>query len=322
MHTLHRTVALLIAACCMVGCAHVPVRGDGVLGFPLATAAGSDSHVSVTWYGVATLLFDDGATRILIDGFFSRPQMTSPAPIGPDVARIDEMIGAAGLGNLAAITPVHSHFDHAIDLGVIAQKTGATVLGSETTANIARGAGVAESQIHVIPGNRARWRFGAFEVTLIRSQHAPIANGGPPFPGTIDAPLVPPAPLSDWKEGGSYSVVLAHPAGTALVQGSAGYEPGALTGVRANAVMLGIGGLDGLGETHTTSYWSEIVTTTGAGCVFPIHWDDFSKPLGTVEPMDGSDQTAAWIRSLAAPGATRVARFDYGVATDPFAGGC
>ena len=31
--------------------------------------------VTVTWFGVTTLLFDDGDTQLLIDGFFSRPSL-------------------------------------------------------------------------------------------------------------------------------------------------------------------------------------------------------------------------------------------------------
>ncbi len=47
------------------------------IGWPspdLASAAVTDS-VTVTWLGVTTLLFDDGETQILIDGFFSRPSL-------------------------------------------------------------------------------------------------------------------------------------------------------------------------------------------------------------------------------------------------------
>ena len=36
--------------------------------------AGAEA-VTVTWLGVTTLLFDDGDTQVLIDGFFSRPSL-------------------------------------------------------------------------------------------------------------------------------------------------------------------------------------------------------------------------------------------------------
>ena len=34
-----------------------------------------ENQVKVTFFGVSTLLFDDGETQILLDGFFSRPSI-------------------------------------------------------------------------------------------------------------------------------------------------------------------------------------------------------------------------------------------------------
>ena len=299
----------------------------GGLGFPeLPPATGS---LTVTWYGVTTLLFDDGDTKVMIDGFFSRPK---PPPSGddpaawanmrvaPEVGQIERMIERAGLTELAAITPVHSHFDHAMDLGVIAKRTGAVVLGSPSTANIARGAEVPESQIRTV-AERGEFRFGQFTLSLIRSAHAPLVDGGPPIPGSIDAPLRPPASLLDWKEGGAYSILVSHPAGTTLVQGSAGYVKDALDGVSADAVLLGIGGLDTLGEAHSHDYYAEIVTAVGAKCVLPIHWDDFFLPLGEIK-LDGDPAMLDWLQALAKADGATLATLPYGTAVNPFDGWC
>jgi L-ascorbate metabolism protein UlaG (beta-lactamase superfamily) len=251
---------------------------------PEAAAAGPGGEVRVTWLGVTTLLFDDGATRLLTDGFFSRPGLLDLAldrGVAPDLPGIDRALAAAGIERVAAVIPVHSHYDHAMDAGEVAKRTGAVVVGSASTAQVARGAGLPEERI-VVPADGEPLRFGAFEVALHRSRHAPIADGQPPFPGTIDAPLVPPAPVSAWREGGSFSIVVAHPRGTALVQGSAGYVEGALEGVAADVVLLGVGGLDRLGSDYAARYWRESVTRTGARRVFPIHWDDLSLPYGDV----------------------------------------
>ena len=265
----------------------------GPLGLAYAPAATKETRLTITWYGVATLLFDDGDTQFLIDGFFSRPSQTD-AQIAPEIDQIKRQIDHIGLHELAAITPVHSHFDHAMDLGVIARLTGASVLGSASTANIARGAGVPEDQIKTLAGDAGRYRFGEFEIVLIRSKHAPLVDGGPPIPGTIDAPLVPPAALIDWREGGSYTVVVRHPAGTTVVQGSAGYVAGALDQVEADVVLLGIGGLTQLGEGHAAQYWAEIVDAVAPQCVLPIHWDDFWQPYGTIVASDRAKDSLAW----------------------------
>lgn len=293
-------------------------------GIPVLAPPEGTPAVSVTWYGVTTLLFDDGETKILTDGFFSRPLFEGLDSIAePDKAQIGRMVEAAELNGLAMITAVHSHFDHAMDVGEVALATGATVFGSQSTANVARGAGVDESRIAVVDDRRTE-RYGEFAVTLIRSAHLPLEDGGPPIPGTIDVPLVPPAPIGAWKEGGSYSVVIEHPAGTAVVQGSAGYVEGRLDDVSADIVYLGVGGVGIPGKDHVGTYFQEIVRATGAGCALPVHWDDFNRPFGEIVFMgdrEGVDEGIAWVREFAAAGDPPVglATLPFGQAVDAFA---
>ena len=278
------------------------------LDFPMAQTGTTDGGaVTATWLGVTTLLFDDGETRLLTDGFFSRPGVIDLAldrSVSPDVENIARALRKARISSLAAIMTVHSHFDHAMDTGEVAKRTGAIVLGSASTANVARGAGLPEDRIVDWTDGGSR-SFGRFTVTFIRSRHMPLdAEGNPPFPGTIDAPLVPPAPVSAWREGGSYSIVIGHPRGTALVQGSAGYVEGALDGARADVVLLGIAGLARLGRDYTGEYWREIVARTGARRVLPIHHDDFTRPYGEVLPfprvVDDLETSVRWLADLAA----------------------
>lgn len=277
------------------------------LNLPTAqTGTTKDGAVTVTWLGVTTLLFDDGETRLLTDGFFSRPGVIDLAldrSVSPDIEGIEHALRDAGISRLAAVMTVHSHFDHAMDTAEVAKRTGAVVIGSASTANLARGAGLPEEQIVDWTEGGSR-RFGRFTVTFIRSRHMPLdADGTPPFPGTIDAPLAPPAPISAWREGGSYSIVIAHPRGTTLVQGSAGYVEGALEGVDADVVLLGIAGLARLGRDYTEKYWREVVGRAGAGRVLPIHHDDFTRPYGEVMTfpriVDDLETSIGWLTALA-----------------------
>ena len=248
-----------------------------------------ESHadaVTVTWLGVTTLLFDDGDTQILIDGFFSRPSMGDivfGAKVQSNAAQINRILDEYQMRRLAAIIPVHSHFDHAMDIGAIANRSSASILGSESTAQIARGSGVPEDQI-VVAENRGTYNFGNFTVTMIASNHAPIGWGGSvPYAGTIEEALELPAPVSAWRAGQSYSIVVAHPQGTTLVQGSAGFLAGALDDVVADVVLLAAWGLENLGREYTQQYWQALVTSTGAKRIMPIHFDDYTRPFGTIE---------------------------------------
>ena len=245
-----------------------------------------DSPVTVTWFGVTTLLFDDGDTQILIDGFISRPtlfQLVTAQEVDNDIAMINYFLNEYRVRRLAAIIPVHSHYDHAMDVGAIGNRTSASILGSESTAQIARGAGVPEDQIVVVE-EQAEYTFGQFTITFIESNHAPIGlRGSVPLPGTIDEPLYTPAPVAAWREGTSYSIVVSHPSGATLVHGSGGIKESSLDNVKVDVVMLGTALIESLGRDYVEQYWLATVTSTGAATVFPIHFDDYTKAFGVVE---------------------------------------
>lgn len=278
------------------------------LGWPYAVAAdGEPGSVSVTWFGISTLLFDDGETQLMIDGAFTRVDIRNVLTlqrVSSDLASINSTLADHHVNRLAAIIPVHSHYDHAMDVGHIANRTGAVVLGSESTAFIARGANVPVDQYQILANGEAR-QFGNFTITLIESKHAPIGIGDNSWlPGEIEEPLVQPARVTAWREGVSYSVLIAHPRGTTLVQGSGGFVKDNLRGLSADVVMLSIAGLSGLGRKYVDDLWSETVTMVGARRLYPIHYDDFTKPLGEIalfpDFLDNVVETARWIRELAA----------------------
>ena len=241
-------------------------------------AAGSGSPLTLTWLGVSTVLVDDGNCAVLTDGFFSRPGLPQVAlgKLSPSTARIDATLARAGIERLVAVLPVHTHYDHALDTAVVAQRTGAVVVGGESAANIARGQGLPEDRIVVAtPGMETD--FGPFGITLVESEHCPPDR----FPGTITTPVVPPARASAYRCGEAWSTLLHHrPSGRhLLIQGSAGFVPGALAGRSAEVAYLGVGQLGVQPSDYLTRYWEETVAAVGARRVVLIHWDDFFRPL-------------------------------------------
>jgi L-ascorbate metabolism protein UlaG (beta-lactamase superfamily) len=280
-------------------------RLDAIDWPPVPTESVAADSVTATWLGVTTLLFDDGETQLLIDGFFSRPSLADivfNVPVESDAATINTVMDVYEMRRLAAIIPVHSHFDHALDVGAIANRSNASILGSESTAQIARGAGVPEDQIIVVSFGES-YAFGEFTVRIIESVHAPIGWGGTvPLGGVVNEPLETPAPITAWREGGSFSILVAHPQGTTLVQGSAGYVERAMRNVRADVVMLGTSGLVGLGNDYTRKYWQTYVTATGALRVIPVHFDDFTLSFGDIRPfpriIDDFAETARLLENI------------------------
>lgn len=265
-----------------------------------------DGAVTVTWLGISTLLFDDGETQILTDGTFTRLRLNDfllLRPIRSNIADINYALDEFRINHLATIIPLHSHFDHAMDVGNVANRTTAVILGSESTANIARGARVPVDQYQILASGESR-TFGDFTVTLIETVHAPLGPGGTGwFSGIVDEPLVQPATIPNWQGGAVYSLLVSHPRGTTLVQASAGISEGVLASHQANVVMLSVAGLASLGREYTQKYWQETVAATGADRVYAIHFDDFTRPFGEVALFpniaDNVVQAAQWIDECA-----------------------
>ncbi|MEP6389927.1 MAG: MBL fold metallo-hydrolase [Halioglobus sp.] len=243
-----------------------------------------ESALTVRYTGTSTLLFSDGDTQWMIDGWFSRPGVLALAggKIGPDLQAITEGLAANKVTALAAVIPMHSHYDHAMDSPEVARRTGAMLMGSESTANIARGWGLPENQIRVFE-NRTPVRVGDFTITPIESQHFQFADpevreralSDP----KISKPLIPPVPVFGYKLGKAYVLHVSHPKGNFIVVGSAGYLEGVLQGFDADTIFLGIGGLGSQTEPYRQGYWRETVEVSGAQRVIPIHYDSLTGPI-------------------------------------------
>jgi L-ascorbate metabolism protein UlaG (beta-lactamase superfamily) len=228
--------------------------------------------------GVATLLIDDGSSALMTDGYFSRPGLAKIAAgrVAPSPARVDGCLARAKVSRLAAVIPVHTHIDHVLDSALVADRTGAQLIGGQSAANVGRGYGLPENRI-VVAVDGQPIRLGDYEITLVNSHHCPPDR----YPGVIDEPLITPVKASAYRCGESWSTLVAHrPTGRRLlIQGSAGFVKGALAGHRADAVYLSVGQLGLQPQSYLVDYWAETVRAVGARRVILIHWDDFFRPL-------------------------------------------
>ena len=282
MKILFSTLLTATALAIMLAIASVAVLNFHRPGMPayqqhLLTRAPDNTsrQLSATWLGVSTLLISDGEHAVLTDPFLSRPEglgtLLTDRPVQPDPAVIAHWLPAASLSGLLAMVVGHSHYDHLLDVGPIGHQTGATLLGSRSTANVGLGAGLPGTRVRVARPNVAM-DYGPFRITFIPSVHAGATGGRPR--GDIIKPLPTPAPISAFKQGGTWSILIEHELGSILHHGSAGVVPGALAKYQADLVMLGVALMPDL-ET----YIREVVDAVGAKRVIPTHWDDFTRPL-------------------------------------------
>lgn len=289
------------------------------------------SRLRVTFLGASTLLFEDGSQALLIDGFFTRPNLGFPpssTTVTPDNAVIDATLKQAQVTTTAeartlglmGVVVNHSHYDHAMDSSVVADRTGALLVGSETTANIARGRAFPEARIRVISGGE-NFCVGRFRVSPVRTGHVPLPFGLD-NPGDITTPTAP-ATVADYKEGGTFAIFVQYSGRgrSVMVQGSAGFAPGALQGKSATVAYLAVGGLSlPSNTTHRDAYWNEMVVVTPRRIV-PIHWDNLSGPLtASVAPANGGSDGIAFIEQRAQAAGINVQRPTVWDKVDPFQG--
>ena len=289
---------------------------------------GSPSRFQATFLGASTLLFEDASQALLIDGFFTRPTLGFP-PSGtaatPDDDAIDAALKQASITTaaetrtltLVGVVVNHSHFDHAMDSSVVADRTGALLVGSETTANIARGRSFPEDRIRVISGGE-NFCVGRFRISPVRTGHVPLPFGAD-NPGDITTPTVP-ATVGDYKEGGTFAIFVQYSGRGAaiMVQGSAGFSPGALQGRSATVAYLAVGGLSlPSNSTHRNSYWNEVVTVAPRRVV-PIHWDDLSGSAVSAKPNNDGEAGIAFVEQRAQAAGIDVMRPTIGTKSDPF----
>lgn len=259
--------------------------------------------VTVRYAGTATLLFSDGVTHWMTDGWFSRPGplTTLFGKVEPDLANIHWGLEAMAVDRLAAVIPLHSHYDHAMDSPEVARRTGATVYGSEATANICRGWELPEAQIARLSDGVA-FQLGDFVITPIVSKHFQFPDPDMVQRMLVDneipEPLVPPTSAFDYKLGEAYVLHVTHPKGSFLVVGSAGFIPGLLEGMDVDVIFLGVGGIGSQTARYREQFWTETVDATEPDRIIPIHWDSLTGPLRS--PMTGEVRIAGFLSGGAA----------------------
>lgn len=247
---------------------------------PAEPTQAQGSGLRVKFFGVSTMLFDDGKDQLLVDGFFSRPSLSQLlfGKIHSDQTALQQIIQQHQLNRLRAILVSHSHYDHALDLGALGQQLPRSmIIGSNSTLNIARGAQLPEQQLHlVLP--KQRLKVGNFYVTAFASKHTPATPVNNDLEEPITAPLRQPARFSDFKEGGSFDYLIEHGEQKILVKASTGIVDGQYRHLQVDTLFLGIAQLSRQDDIYQKHYLDETLVQLKPKQVIPIHWDDFFQP--------------------------------------------
>ena len=237
--------------------------------------------LKITFFGTTTLLFDDGSDQILFDAHFTRPSIEKyivGAKAETNTGLCDRLISLHKIDRLRAVFISHTHHDHVMDAPYVANRCGAVIYGSSSAKNVALGGNVPEDKT-VVFQDGSEYSIGNYKIRILKSLHSKptILNDDLGVP--IEKPLVQPASLRDYKEGGSYDFFIQYGDKNILVRPSFNYIKGQLDGIRADILFLGVAGLAKADEVTEKAFFAETVEKTNARLIIPVHWDNFFASL-------------------------------------------
>lgn len=261
--------------------------------------------LSLTHFGAAGWSITDGRTTILLDPYLSRIRfkgrkygphdatevpgdaraivnMTEPPTIATET--VDARVPSADYILLS-----HSHFNHCMDVPYIAKKTGAVVIGSESTANVAQNGGVKEEQTIVVKGGEDL-AFGELSLKVIPSLHSPLSCKLYRDFGTVPRQSSA-LTLDEYVEGGTLAYLLRFAGREILLFGSMNYIERELMGLRPDIALVA----SAPPRLDIHDYTGRLLRAIGKPpIVIATHWDDQGLPYGAPQEK-ALAHTAAFI---------------------------
>lgn len=249
-----------------------------------AQEAGGQTGLRFTYFGAAGWEISDDDVTVLIDPYISRIRYVDRQhpdddrrayardEVGDwDTELIDRLITKADF-----ILVHHSHYDHLGDVPYIAKKTGAKVIGSETTITILRAYGIPDDQLYAVGGGED-YQFENFSVRVIPSIHSALDEKHYFDSRRYDrnTELEAPLRIDQFIEGGSLMFLARFEGHSVLTMGSMNFIERELEGLTPDILLAGING----SRLGLYNYDERLVRVTGnPPVIIPTHWDSFTLP--------------------------------------------
>jgi L-ascorbate metabolism protein UlaG (beta-lactamase superfamily) len=262
------------------------------------------------WLGAAGFAVETPTTTVLLDPFVSRPGFAAIAagPLVPDLEGIRKNMPR----RVDAVLCGHAHFDHLLDAPLIAQLTGAKLIGSRAACNFGRAALLPEDRLVEIPPPGGTRTVGDVEIRFVPGRHGRLLFGRVPHPGDVPAPPRLPAWWHAYRAGDVFGILLRARGVSVYHNGSADLVDDALAGHRADVLLACLAG-----RRATPRYAERLIGALQPRLIVPMHHDAFFLPRADgvrLLPRVDLDGFVAEARRLA-PAATIVTPgFDEGIA--------
>jgi L-ascorbate metabolism protein UlaG (beta-lactamase superfamily) len=276
-------------------------RGDrerddaSALGQLRAVDLGLPAGLEVDWLGTAgyrlrcegrTLFIDPYVTRVALgDVVRGRRALPDPALHARHLDPGGEVVG---------VLVGHTHFDHAVDVPLLARAHGARAYGSSSLARLMRLHGAGDLAVEVEP--HRPYELGPFTVTFVPSRHSKLVLGlAVPFDGELTCEHLDGLSPSAYRCGPVYGIHVQVAGATLYHQGSADLLDDEIRHRDVDVFLAGIAG-----RRFTERYWSRILGRLQPRVVVASHFDDFMRPLDAPLRFSANVNLAGWPDEIAA----------------------
>ena len=193
-----------------------------------------------------------------------RPSLADPA--------LHDRVFGSEPDEVVGILVGHTHFDHAIDVPLLARRWRVPAYGSSSLRKLMAVHGLAARAVEVVPGRE--YELGPFEVAFFPSLHSKLLLGfAVPFDGEFSCEHLDGLAPRAYRCGDIYGIRIKVAGMTFYHQGSANLIDDQVPRGGVDVFLAGIAG-----RSFTPDYWARILPRLEPGTVVASHFDDFFRP--------------------------------------------
>ncbi|HDZ04300.1 hypothetical protein LCGC14_0239480 [marine sediment metagenome] len=246
-------------------------------------------ELKMKYLGVAGWEISNDSLTVLVDPYISRLKLKGNSRFygegderkifnSDDVYESDTVAINKVITKADYILVHHSHTDHLADVPYIAKKTGAVVIGTETTSTILKAYGIPQKQLITVKGGED-YQFDDFSIRIIPSIHSALGDKRYFESETYSDPneLNTPLTVGEFVEGGSLMFLLRIDSHKILTSGSMNFIEREVAGLKPDVLIPGIN----FSRLEVYKYTERLLELTGyPKTIIPTHWDNFRIPYG------------------------------------------
>ncbi len=226
-------------------------------------------YPQMRWLGVAGIELRATRQTLVIDPFVSRPPLKR---MWWGRVRSDAELAAKTVPQADFVLVTHAHWDHVMDVPAVIDKTGAITYGSLNTCQLLSILGVTEEHLHEIKAGD-QLTLGRFQVEVIPAEHG-LALGRHFATGSLASNLQPPLRIRDYRMDDCFSFFIEVEGLRFLDWSSERVDAAPLADVLFVKPL------------REQAYYEALLKLVRPRVIFPIHWDNFMRPLSQpLRPM-------------------------------------